>query len=239
MRYLSFILFLLLTACNEPAASSKASPSKIDKALAVVNQSIEAHGGLDHWKNIETLKFRKETKLFLADGSIEKDVNEIHTLHQKDTLHGSIVNLDTIAANKYTTTFADGKGIKKMNSGTTDGTNAFLSSHFVVNQPFKLLDPGVQLSYLGRDTLANSKIVDVVKAYYGDPSDDVWWFYFDIQSHVVLSTLIYHAPTYAYVDNEVIEEVDGILWNLKRTTYRTDSLRNIEFVRAKFVYEVL
>ena len=231
MKYLLSIFLLALISCNN-------APSG-DKALNIVNASIKAHGGLEHWKSVKSFKFRKETKLLKADGSIEKDVNEIHTLFQQDTLHGQIINLDTLPENKYEIKFADGIGKKISTTGTTDGTNAFLSSHFVVNQPFKLLDPGVTLTYLGNDTLASGKVVEVVKAYYGDPSDDVWWFYFDIDSHIILGTLIYHSPTYAYVDNEVIEEKDGILWNTKRTTYRTDSLRNIEFVRAKFVYEVL
>ena len=61
-------------------------------------------------------------------------------------------------------------------------------------------------------------------------------FYFDTESHVLLATLIYHAPTYAFVDNEKMEMIDGMLWNTERTTYRTDSLRNVEYVRAEFVY---
>lgn len=231
MKYLLFLFILVLASCNGLPADNK--------ALKIVHESIEAHGGFEYWKSIDRIKFRKETKLFLEDGTIEKDVIEIHTLNQRDTLFGNIVNTDSISENKYEIKFADGVGEKISNAGTTDGTNSFLSSHFVVNQPFKLLDPGVSLNYEGQDTLASGKVVDVVKAYYGDPNDDIWWFYFDQKSHIVLATLIYHSPTYAFVDNEVIEKVDGILWNLKRTTYRTDSLRNIEYVRAKFVYEVL
>ena len=189
---------------------------------------------MEHWQNLETLKFKKKTVLYNADGSIERSSLERHTLHQKDTLHGQIVSIDP--NQKYTTRFSDMEGQKIMADTVLDGTNAFLSSHFVVNQPFKMLDPGVELSYLGVDTLANGKVVDVVKAYYGSEEDDVWWFYFDTESHVLLATLIYHSPTYAFVDNEKMEMIDGMLWNTERTTYRTDSLRNVEYVRAEFVY---
>ena len=101
-----------------------------------------------------------------------------------------------------------------------------------------MLDPGIELTYLGVDTLDNREPVDVVKAYYGSKEDDIWWFYFDQENHVLLATLIYHAPTYAFVVNEEIVEVDGFLWNTRRTTYRTDSQRNIKFIRAKFEYEL-
>jgi len=204
------------------------------KANQIVKAAIKAHGGMEHWENLETLSFQKKTVLYKADGSIERSSDEIHTLHQKDTLYGQIVSIDP--NNVYVTIFSDGKGKKAIDDVFMDGTGAFLSSHFVVNQPFKMLDPGVELTYLGLDTLATGKVVDVVKAYYGSEEDDVWWFYFDIDSHILLGTLIYHAPTYAFVDNEKIEMIDGMLWNTERTTYRTDSLRNVEFVRAEFLY---
>ncbi len=228
MKYwVTFISLLVIVSCANDQGNTC-------KAKQIVDLAIEAHGGMEHWKNLETLQFKKKTVLYNADGSIERSSLERHTLHQKDTLHGQIVSVDP--TQPYTTQFADGKGHKVLADTTVDGTNAFLSSHFVVNQPFKMLDPGVELSYLGLDTLANAKVVDVVKAFYGTEEDDVWWFYFDVDSHVLLATLIYHAPTYAFVDNEKIEMIDGMLWNTERTTYRTDSLRNVEFVRAEFVY---
>ena len=228
MNKLLFIFLLLFTiSCT----TENTSPNKEN---SIVNAAISKHGGLDYWKSVETLDFRKKTILLLEDGSIERQSDERHTLHQRDTLHGQIVSLDT--SQVYTIQFADGVGKKIANRKTSDGTNAFLASHFVVNQPFKMLDPEVELSYLGLDTLEQGQVVDVVKAYYGSPDDDVWWFYFDKESHILLATLIYHAPTYAYVVNDKIEEIDGLLWNTKRTTYRTDSLRNKQFVRAKFEY---
>lgn len=228
MKYWAILLSLIiLSTCTNEKGST-------DKARKIVDIAIEAHGGMEHWQNLETLKFKKKTVLYNADGSIERSSLERHTLHQRDTLHGEIVSIDP--DKKYTTRFSDMKGLKVMPDTTVDGTNAFLSSHFVVNQPFKMLDPGVELSYLGLDTLANDKVVDVVKAFYGAEEDDVWWFYFDMESHVLLATLIYHAPTYAFVDNEKIEKIDGMLWNTERTTYRTDADRNVEYVRAEFVY---
>ena len=227
MKYWAFIFLLLgLTSCSTDTNKSK--------ARQIVDAAIAAHGGLEHWQNLETLSFQKKTVLYKADGSVERSSEEIHTLHQKDTLHGQIVSTDP--NDIYVIIFSDGKGKKAIDEVFMDGTKAFLSSHFVVNQPFKMLDPGITLTYLGLDTLATGKVVDVVKAYYGSEEDDLWWFYFDIDSHILLGTLIYHAPTYAFVDNEKIEMIDGMLWNTERTTYRTDSLRNVEFVRAEFVY---
>ena len=205
------------------------------EAERIVEASIHAHGGLAYWKSLETIQFRKKTWLYHEDNSLEKYSDELHTLHQKDTLFGQIASYDQSAQN-YKVQFANGKGEKISNGKSSDGTNAFLASHFVVNQPFKILDPGVELSYLGVDTLDGRQAVDVVKAFYGDKDDDVWWFYFDQVNHVLLATLIYHAPTYAFVVNEEIQEVDGLLWNTRRTTYRTDSLRNIQYIRAKFEY---
>jgi len=190
---------------------------------------------LAYWESIETLQFRKKTWLYNSDNSLEKYSDELHTLHQADTLNGVIRPFDT-KDKSYLIQYENGIGKRFLPDTIIDGTNAFLASHFVVNQPFKILDPGVELSYLGVDTLDDRKPVEVVKAYYGEEKDDVWWFYFDQDNHVLLATLIYHAPTYAFVVNEEIQEIDGLLWNTRRTTYRTDSLRNVQYIRAKFEY---
>lgn len=238
---LYFLTCILLFACNSGIPKNK--------AIEIVHRSIEEHGGMDHWKNIESIRFRKETSLFNADGTLEKESDEIHTLYQRDTLHGYITSIDSTLypglekavdpSASYIIKFADGVGMKINKDTVVNATNAFLASHFVINQPFKLLDPDIELSYEGIDTLSSGKIVDVVKAYYGDPKDDIWWFYFDKENHRIVANLIYHDPTYALVVNEETIEKQGFLWNTKRTTYRTDSLRNIEYVRAKFNYEFL
>jgi hypothetical protein len=226
------LLLILLTYVSLIACSITQPRSQAEK---IVDAAIIAHGGLEHWQSLHEMKFRKKTWLYRSDNSLEKHSDEIHTIRTGTTLEGTIEPYDT-KNNDYSISFANGKGVKNTNQGTVDGTKAFLASHFVVNQPFKLLDPGLKLTYLGIDTLADKEPVDVIKAEYGAEDDDTWWFYFDRENNVLLATLIYHAPTYAFVVNENIELIDGILWNTKRTTYRTDSLRNIEYIRAKFEY---
>ena len=225
--FLILLTFVSLLACSITQPRSQAEK--------IVDAAIIAHGGLEHWQSLQEMKFRKKTWLYRSDNSLEKYSDEVHTLRTGATLEGSIKPYDT-KNNDYSISFANGKGVKNTNEGAVDGTKAFLASHFVVNQPFKLLDPGLKLTYLGIDTLAGKESVDVIKAEYGAEDDDTWWFYFDRENSVLLATLIYHAPTYAFVVNENIELIDGILWNTKRTTYRTDSLRNIEYIRAKFEY---
>lgn len=204
-------------------------------AEKIVLASIEAHGGMDTWKQIETMQFRKKTWLYKADNSLERYSDELHTIHQKDSLRGVIRPYDT-SDKSYLIQYENGRGKRVTTNKQTDGTNAFLASHFVVNQPFKILDPEAELSYVGKDTLDGRRPVEVVKTQYKKEGADTWWYYFDAESHILLATLIYHAPTYAFVVNEKIEEINGILWNTRRTTYRTDSLRNVQFIRAKFEY---
>ena len=228
MKYIVYLILMLSLICCQQSTSN-------NPATQIVKASIDAHGGLDRWQSIQEMKFRKKTWLYRSDNSLEKYSDEIHTLRTGFELEGSIIPYNP-KKRDYSINFANGKGVKTTSEGTVDGTNAFLASHFVVNQPFKLLDPGIKLTYLGKDTLDGKDPVNVIKAEYGSVDDDIWWFYFDQENSVLLATLIYHAPTYAFVANENIELIDGILWNTKRTTYRTDSLRNIEYIRAKFEY---
>jgi hypothetical protein len=108
--------------------------------------------------------------------------------------------------------------------------------------PFKLLDPGTRIAHEGIDTLDNGRIVDVIKAIY-DPGEnenhstqDVWWYYFDRENGSYLASMVYHEPTYAYIENNRITDEHEIRFNTYRESYRTDSLKNKQSLRGVFHY---
>ena len=93
---------------------------------------------------------------------------------------------------------------------------------FVIDVPFKMMDKGVVLSYEGVDTLEDGQRVEVIKAIYNaDKNDhhtksDTWWYYFDADSGAYSGSMVYHAPTYAYIENTAKNEKLPLIMN----TYR-------------------
>ena len=46
---------LLVTSCQSPIS---------DKTTTLINQSIEAHGGMEKWQSLDTISYRKEITLY-------------------------------------------------------------------------------------------------------------------------------------------------------------------------------
>jgi hypothetical protein len=118
---------------------------------------------------------------------------------------------------------------------------SFMSAYYVLLMPFKLLDPGTHLSYIGESVL-NEQTAQILKATY-DPSTkenhstaDEWYFFFEPTTGRYIASAVYHAPTYALIENNEQENVSGIVFNTYRKSWRVDSLFNKEYLRGEFWY---
>ena len=83
---------------------------------------------------------------------------------------------------------------------------------------------------------------DVINAVY-DPENikthstsDIWWFYFDTKTGYFLGSKVFHSPTYALIHNMKFSNDNSLKFPSRRKSYRTDSLGNIQFLRAEFWY---
>lgn len=219
-----------------------------NEADQIVLKSIEAHGGWLEWQHAKHITYSKTTLLFDSTGQKESEITQFHEYRLLLDFTGEIhwTNPDDGAGNRIV---FDGKRAFRLKGNqepadsleSESAYNTIISSHFVLFQPWKLLDPGVTLIYEGRDTLEDNTVVDVVRALYGTKTEmegqDRWWFYFDITSHMLVANMVNHDNRYSYIKNLKYDTSNRLILNHHRKSYFTDSLRNVKYLRAEYFYE--
>jgi len=142
----------------------------------------------------------------------------------------------------------DGK-ITKTIDGKTDSNakptslkNTVLSSTFVVNIPFNLLDEGIVFAHEGIDTLEGGEVVEVLRADFNPEAHenhstkDTWWYFFDKNKFHLVGYQVKHADHISYVKNLSFTKVDGFTFPLKRKSWRVNMDREILYLRAEYEY---
>lgn len=240
---LTITLGLIVTSCK---VESPDPLNHIDdqEVKRVLNKAYESAGGFDTYANMDSIIFNKKTVLYLADGSIESSVDQRHAYSLHPTPSGTISWSDSIG--DRTIRFGPKGAFKTLNGkqvpdSEKSATSSFFSNYYVLFLPFKFVDPGVTLSYEGTTTIDKRK-ADIVKAVYAPEvydnhsTSDEWWLFFDQEDGKVISNLVYHEPTYAYIENTESTEQYPLRMNLFRQTWRTDHDRNKEYLRGEFWY---
>lgn len=227
-----FIIFIQLTACK---------PSPEQKAVAILEKAISAHGGQESWDRLEVLKFRKWTRLLKEDGTIESETDQMMEFRLKPYLEGtitwvsdSVTHISSFNGSKMNYTM-NGNSIQNpdfLKSKKSDFDAAF----YVIAQPWKLLqDEGATLTYEGQKTLLSGQLAEVVQVNYG-PDQDTWWYYFDPVSFVMLGNEVQLKDHRSLLENDSMEKVDPFLFYGERTSYRIDSSGKKQFIRAEYRY---
>lgn len=230
-RYLVFLGLVLQFSCGN-------SPEK--QARELVEKSIAAHGGAEKWSEISSLKFRKMTRLFHEDGSVESELDQWHEFRFKPFFEGKITwTKDSIP---HVSTW-DGTQMQYFMGGNEVKNDGFLASKkkdfdaafYAVSQPWKLLDEEVKLIYEGQKTLESGKSVDVIRVDYG-PDSDIWWYYFDPETAEMIGNEIQLKDHRSLVYNLGIEEVEGLKFHGKRESFRVNEQGEKLFLRAEYLY---
>ncbi len=108
--------------------------------------------------------------------------------------------------------------------------------------PFKLLDAGTVLTASGSVILRSGQQAHAIKANYNPEKNsnhsttEEWIYYFDENTAAFLGSLVFHSPTYAYIENLKFTDHLPIKLPLHRKSYRTNRHREIEYLRAEFQY---
>ena len=243
-----FILSLILsTGCSSYNKVTEQpfghSDSEVNKVL---QRAFTTAGGMEQYNNLRSISYKKRSILYHANGSTDSDVTQFHEYNMAPALSATVfwmkdgqrhsIKYENGAAKKY----LDGKSVP---GSEESATKSFLSAHYVLFMPFKLADDHVKLSYEGQDQLRSGQKVDVIKAVYQPAShdnhsaDDTWWYYFDVESGAYAGSMVYHAPTYAYIENTAKNEKLPLIMNTYRKSFRVDENRKIEYLRGEFFYE--
>jgi len=218
-----------------------------EQVKSVLEKGIAASGGLDNWKNGQAYTFNKRTILYLENDEIESKSNQVVTFKNHPNLEGTVQwnnRSDTVDTK---ITYADNQAIKYIDGQAQDASAnkaarlSFLGAHMVMNLPFKLLDPGVQLTYDGRQKMHDRSVEVLIADYSKDqPNHNKthrWWHYFDSETYEYVGYKVFHPPTYALVQNLSTTKHNGITYTTDRITWRVDSLDNKQYIRAKFAYD--
>ncbi|MEM7372404.1 MAG: hypothetical protein AAF587_27540 [Bacteroidota bacterium] len=249
-----FLLMIgLLWACS-PSPTTQIQSPEIDpfahisdlQARKVLISSMEAMGGLAKWRSKKQLSFQKEYALLLENGEVEASANQQH----RYSYEPNKIEIAWQTNDQQHLLVQENGEIVKTIDGQIDSlasqsklTNTILSSTFVIDIPFKLLDPGAEIRYRGQESLENGQQVEVIQASYSPATHvnhstpDIWKLYMDKNSHKLVGYMVQHADHFSYVRNLSDTIVDGFTCVTERESYRVDSLRNILYLRATYAYK--
>lgn len=245
---LFFLLLFLLSCAVQPTQTGRYDHIKDEKVVEILKKSFTTHGGLVAWEKRKELQYEKHTQLFLESGDIEKDIYQYH-----DYFYGKNPSINIRSKNKANQeekiVSIDGNAVKYIdgqldNSAKTDALNtSVITSLFVIGIPFKMMDQGVKLNYVGTDKLEDGKTVNVIQALYNPTANphhttpDIWWYYFDEQDAKLVGYMVKHADHYSYVRNLEYTTINGFLFPTKRGSYRVNPEREILYTRAAYAYK--
>ncbi len=245
-----YLVVLLLISCGKTQNENvqKFNPYghiKDEKVKTILKRAIDKAGGIDSWNSINTLSYTKHSVLLLEDSTVESDVVQRHEYKMKPSFEASISW--TQDGEDHAIFYSAEDVMKTVNGEETEAekqslTETVMSAIYVLGMPFKLLDAGAYLTYSGTIVTEMGREADVIKATY-DPAEhenhstsDEWYYYFDVTDGTFLGCMVYHAPTYAYIQNLEFDETSIVKLHAHRKSYRSDSARNIQFLRAEFRY---
>jgi hypothetical protein len=229
---LTFVfVFLLQFSC---------APKAEKQAKSLLKKSIEAHGGETKWFEVSSLKFRKWTRLLNEDGSIESELDQWHEFKLKPYFEGKI----TWTKDSITHSISwDGTRMRYLMGENEVQNPGFLASKrkdfdaafYAVAQPWKLLDEGTKLLYEGQKTAENGQVVEVIRVEYGLDSD-VWWYYFDPVTSLMVGNEVQLKDHRSLVNNLSMEEVQGFKFHGSRESWRVNEKSEKLFLRAEYRY---
>ncbi|MEL7002112.1 MAG: DUF6503 family protein [Bacteroidota bacterium] len=208
----------------------------------ILMKAIDKAGGIEAWQNLKTIEYTKHSILFLEDSTVEVD----HVQRHKYTMQpefGAMISW-TMGEERHLITYTSTTAQKFVNDTLVneDPSQSVMSAIYVLGMPFKLLDPGTTLEYVGEVRLESGEMAKSIKATY-DPNShdnhstqDEWYYYFAPDDGSFLGAMVYHPPTYAYIRNLEFDHTTPIQFHKHRKSYRSDSARNIKFLRAEFWY---
>ncbi|WP_422083756.1 hypothetical protein [Ulvibacterium sp.] len=210
-----------------------------------MENAIDSAGTLEKWKGIASLKYTKTARLLLENGQIESETTQRHHYvlrPNKSIKIAWIVDKDSFLIIHNDSISQKFKNDSLIEQGDTV-KSAVNSSLYVVGMPFKLLDKGTVLTYEGLKSLNAIDTVHAVRATYepkkhsNHSTKDEWWYHFDKNNGAFLSSMVYHEPTYALIENLSVVKKEGLIFPGRRKSYRCNKFGKKRYLRAEFWYE--
>ena len=238
-------LTITLFSCKTPNPSHKISDLQ---AREIIERSIQYHGGMKIYDQLDFFSFEKVFSLYQADGSVEYQRTQLHDYFPSQSKYQIRWEQEnkSYTNSQYSNKFSqeiDGKQNTSIDPSKIK--SSIYASVFTIFLPWKLLDAGTSISYEGERTLEDGKEVFVVKASYNPKEhkhhtkSDIWWHYFDqaTYKHVGYKvTLIDHTSLISNLD---FQTVDGFIFPKSRKSWRVNESNEKDYLRAEYDYKIL
>lgn len=226
------VLAVLFLQCKE-------FRSDIDKIDALLDLAMEAHGGKDQWDSVQRIAYTKEIKLFLEDGSLEKEVVQYH----ENDFERQLVQMDweeegvshQARSSQGNLELRENGRLIQEEERLKKAAKSLDAALYVFWQPRKLLDEQATFTYGGERTLFDETEVVELQVSYPD-SEDRWYYFFDKTSHLVHATGVWHNGRMSLIINEEVETETGLFLNKKRSSYFTTEEFEPQYLRASYRY---
>jgi hypothetical protein len=220
------------------------STGRDKEAINLIEKSIEAHGGLKAWDDLQVFSMEKESWLYFEDGEVESHTLQYNEFRLKPYFEAKMSWEKDSISHKL---IFDGIRTQYWMGENQIQNEGFLQSkkkdidaaYYVMTKPFDLLDENKNLTYQGQIKLPDGKEVETVQVIDGNPDDpktDIWWYYFDPETFRIIAYKVKTSDHFSLVYNGDWANINGILFPANRESYRIDSLGNHQYLRAVYAY---
>jgi hypothetical protein len=234
MLIIGLFLIALLSGCTHQTGN---------EAELLVKRSIDAHGGQKQYEELKAVSFKKTTRLFLEDGSLESEVIQKQSFQLKPDYR---VQIEWMVQKAKHVIFYDGKNAVKTINGEVvkdslelvKAQNAAKAAAYVFFQPFELINENTLLTLESDTELNDSTTAQTVSvAYEGDDeSSDKWRYYFNEDDLLVANSVVLTDHN-SLIENLEFQNIGGLTFNKYRKSYRVDKALNKKYLRAEYFYE--
>lgn len=251
LRFLSLCILFLGIGCSTNTPSEEAVEENMvmtlnlpdNEAGEAVRKAIDWAGGWEAYHEKKSMSYTKIVQYFDSTGTQEREVRQQHQYR----LRPFGVRITWEDDGDQYLMINNGEQAWKVRNDTVltdkadvdNAWNSTFGSHYVVNMPFKLADPGTVLTYAGLDTLQNGKVVHVIETTYEEGAGSTagmhrWWYYIDAEDYSLAANFLDYGNGHSYTQYEAFEEVNGIKINKERHSYPANADRELQYLRTKY-----
>lgn len=218
--------------------SQTTTSPEVRTAEDLLEKVMNASGTKKRYNNIENIRFEKAFHLYHEDGTVEIDRTE---LHQYDFSNGTQRNVswssDTTnyeLIQKDTAIYQTINNIRDTITTKVSLQNKLNAATFVLGLPYTLDSDSSTKTYNGLQDFEGVRSHELVVTFTG--SEDVWSLYYEPKTFAWLGYWVQTPDHYSLVINDEMTEVDGFQFSRKRNSYRTDSFKVRQYLRADYDY---
>lgn len=184
INFTSLLFFVFFLAINIDAQAQNSS----EKAKEIALKVMESMGGIENYNNIHYIQwdFGKRTLYWdkwTGNVRVEFPEKELVVLVNIHTTKGKVYQKGELITNK-----------QKVNKLLEQGKKWWINDSYWLIMPWKLLDPGVNLTYVKTESLANGNKADVLQMTFekvGVTPNNKYWVYVDTQDHLIKQWAFY------------------------------------------------